>query len=113
MDKYFWYKKRDILNLKAWFYDIVELEELKDICKDYLFKDCKLENAMGFIDTISKEIIIDLETHRNLSQLIDTISHEISHITFLRHSKYHTKFKNCIKVAIKDSLIEDWGVCYG
>jgi len=59
------------------------------------------EELFGVQNTYYKFIEIYSIPHSNLSQLIDTIAHEIAHIKFSKHGRQHTKFKMQIKAAFK------------
>lgn len=67
------------------------------------------ESLFGVQNSYYKFIEIYSIPHSNLSQLIDTIAHEIAHIKIGNHGRNHTKFKMQIKAAIK--AIMDYNRC--
>jgi hypothetical protein len=113
------YKKFNYNDLVLYF------NEIKDICANekvfinmlngYRFElkkagySKKNEQLFGVQNSYYKFIEIYSIPHSNLSQLIDTIAHEIAHIKFSNHGRKHTKFKMQIKTAFK--AIMDYNRC--
>lgn len=109
MDKYkFWYQKRNSLNLESWFYEIIEIEFIKQSLNDFDIRCGKLASCYGLCYYKSRQIDICIEHHRNLGQLIDTIAHEVAHIKVGTHCRMHTKCKNLLKKIIKSEILSNW-----
>lgn len=101
-----WYKKICLNELTEKAYKIFNLESLSNELIGYKIELHEHDNfnAMGCIDYKLKIIRINIPSHKNLSQLIDTIAHEISHIYIHGHNKIHTRAKMALKKIIKISI---------
>jgi uncharacterized protein YjaZ len=96
----------EYIKVRAVFTDVIDYDfKFVDIIHaDYTDQLKENEAICGVINYPLKKIEIAITPHSNLAQLIDTIAHEIAHISYYHHGPKHTGLKMKIKKCIKEFL---------